>query len=87
MNSIKDDEPECFGDLETVFPMGDDGLRESPDKCRIDCPFRTECLKSAIGGMKGDSVQNETVDRNYEAGAIGFLERWSKKKSLNQKSR
>jgi hypothetical protein len=87
MDSIKDDKPGCFGDLDTVFPMGDDGLRESPDKCRIKCPFKTECLKSAIDGMKGDSVQNETVDRNYRAGAIGFLERWSRKKSLNKKDR
>lgn len=82
MNSEKENKPSCFGNLDSVFPMGDDGLRISPDSCRIECEYRTECLKSALEGSKGDSVQAELLDRKYESGKIGFFERWAKKKTL-----
>ncbi len=85
MNSEKNKKPDCFGNLETVFPMGKDGLRFSPDSCRVYCTFRTECLKTAIESSRGSSVKEEMLDRNYNSGAIGFLERWSKRKSLYQK--
>lgn len=77
--------PTCFGELDTVFPMGDDGLRVSPDTCILGCEYKTECLRSALEGNKGDSVENELLDRKYEAGKVGFLERWAKKKTLNMK--
>ena len=76
--------PDCFGNLEIVFPKGEDNLRTSPDKC-LKCSFKTQCLRSAIKGMGGIKVQEELVDRAYGSGVIGFLERWSKKKELCRK--
>ena len=72
--------PDCFGDLETVFPMGSDGLRESPP----GCPHKTDCLRSAIQGKRGQTVRQEAIDRAYQSGTIGFLERWSRRKLLKQ---
>lgn len=83
----EDEKPVCFGALETVFPMGEDGLRVSPERCIMGCTHKTDCLRSALEGSKGDSVQNEMLDRKYESGTIGFLERWSKKKALASKIR
>ena len=83
MDSEKENKPSCYGNLESVFPMGDDGLRISPDSCRLECDHRTECLRSALEGSMGDSVQEELLDRNYGSGKIGFFERWSKKKTLS----
>lgn len=73
--------PVCFGDLDTVFPKGADDLRHSPETC-LACAFKTECLRRAIGGAGGNRLREESVDRAYEAGVIGFLDRWSRKKSL-----
>ena len=85
----EDDEdavPKCFGDLETVFPMGEDGLRQSPDSCINDCMLKTLCLRSAMHKKEsGLKVQETNVDRAYEAGMMGFFERWSRKKSLSRK--
>ena len=36
-------------------------------------------------GRQGLSVKEEKVDRDYEAGMIGFLDRWSRKKALHKK--
>ncbi len=80
------DIPSCFGDLDTVFPMKDDGLRHSPDTC-YPCKHKTPCLKSAMGSAKGMDVREEAVDRAYTSGAIGFLERWSRKKVLKLKKK
>ena len=73
----------CFGQLETVFPLQEDGLRESPVEC-LDCPDKTSCLRAAISGSQGPTLAEERVDRAYQAGVMGFFERWSKKKSLKQ---
>ena len=73
--------PDCFGDLETVFPKGEDNLRTSPDKC-LKCSFKTLCLRLAMKDMGGIKVREELVDRAFDSGVIGFLERWSKKKSF-----
>jgi hypothetical protein len=35
-----------------------------------------------LGGLK---VREEFVDRAYESGMIGFLDRWSKKKDLSRR--
>lgn len=75
--------PDCFGDLETVFPIGSDGLRESPPGC-LQCPHKTDCLRSAVQGKRGQTVRQEAVDRAYQSGTIGFLERWSRRKLLKQ---
>jgi hypothetical protein len=74
--------PDCFGDLDTVFPQGEDGLRHSPETC-LACAHKTECLRAAMLGGQGIEVREEKVDRAYESGMMGFFERWSKKKELD----
>ncbi|MEE8399520.1 MAG: hypothetical protein V3S89_10980 [Desulfobacterales bacterium] len=76
--------PPCFGDLDTVFPMGTDGLRHTPKAC-YPCEHKTLCLRSAWRSSKGLGAQEEFVDRAYTSGLIGFLERWSKKKDLERR--
>jgi hypothetical protein len=76
--------PPCFGDLKTVFPKGPDGLRHTPRQCMI-CVFKTECLRSAMDGADGLGVREESVDRAYAAGMIGFFQRWSRKKDLRRR--
>ncbi|MDM8526431.1 hypothetical protein QUF80_23890 [Desulfococcaceae bacterium HSG8] len=76
--------PSCFGVLDIVFPKEKDELRSSPDKC-FECACKTECLKTALLERGGLKVHEETVDRAYESGMIGFLERWSKKKAIHRK--
>lgn len=75
--------PYCFADLETVFPMQAGGLRETPPACMV-CHCKTDCLRAAIGSVAGETVEEERVDRVYKAGAMSFLDRWSRKKSLHQ---
>ncbi len=74
----------CFGELETVFPKGDNGLRNTPETC-LACCNKTECLRSAIDGVGGLKVREEFVDRAYTSGIIGFMERWSKKKEIKRR--
>lgn len=76
--------PDCFGDLETVFPKGEDNLRTSPEQC-LACRYKTPCLRSAMKGIGGLKVRDEFVDRAYGSGGISFLERWSKKKELSRR--
>lgn len=78
----KHEKPDCFGILEMVFPMRGHGLRASPETC-IMCPHKTECLRAAMKNPQGAEVRGEMVDRAYNAGNIGFLERWSKRKYIH----
>ncbi len=74
--------PPCFADLESVFPMGAEGLRETPESC-VPCCYKTACLRKAMADKGGIAVRQEMVDRAYESGRVGFFERWSRKKALN----
>jgi hypothetical protein len=76
----------CFGKLEKVFPMGADGLRESPEPC-LSCYCKTECLRAAMKGHDGLQVQQEIVDRAYDSGLMRFIDRWSRKKALHRRGR
>lgn len=76
--------PNCFSDLNKVFPVRPDGLRHTPDIC-LACSFKTECLRAAMEKKEGLKVYSEKVDRAYRSGVIGFLERWSKRKELHRK--
>ena len=76
--------PPCFGDLEIVFPVGEAGLRQTPESCMI-CVYKTECLRKAMTEKGGITVREEMVDRAYSSGAVGFFERWSRKKALAAK--
>jgi hypothetical protein len=82
MKNDKKEVPCCFGDLDTVFPKGEEGLRHSPETC-LACACKTECLREAMQGGDGLRVREDTVDRAYESGMLSFFERWSKKKELD----
>jgi hypothetical protein len=73
--------PDCFGDLEIVFPKGKRGLRNTPKTC-LSCLHKTACLGSAMKGAGGLIVREEMLDRAYQSGMMSFFERWSKKKQL-----
>lgn len=47
MSDPEHDRPECFADMNKVFPMGPDGLRVAPVEC-LACAFKTDCLKTAL---------------------------------------
>ena len=79
----KPEYPYCFGKLNTVFPLGDDGLRHTPESCMV-CRYKTECLREALKNSDGIQVREEKLDRAYNAGMVGFLERWSRKKELHR---
>ena len=76
--------PDCFGRLDMVFPMGEDGLRVTPDTC-MACAWKTECLRAASQSRDGLKLDEEKVDRAYASGNMGFFERWSKRKALKRK--
>jgi hypothetical protein len=76
--------PPCFANLDTVFPLGEEGLRHTPESC-MPCCYKTECLRSAMGQKGGITVREEMVDRAYASGVMGFLDRWSRKKALRAK--
>lgn len=77
--------PDCFGDLSKVFPMVENGLRQTPDDCFYQCPVKTRCLKQAMGTEKGVQVEEELIDRSSQAGLMNFFERWSRKKQIYRK--
>ncbi|HID28465.1 MAG TPA: hypothetical protein EYP19_00485 [Desulfobacterales bacterium] len=79
----KTDVPECFGQLDTVFPLGEEGIRTSPPQC-MRCSHAKSCLQAAMGGPEGLKLKEEKVDQAYEYGLIGKLERWSKKKLIRR---
>jgi len=81
-----EEKPDCFGMIDIVFPMHDDGLRHSPETCMV-CVHKTECLRSAIRKPAGVKVEEEIVDRAYDSRKISFLQRWSKRKSLSQRKK
>jgi hypothetical protein len=77
--------PDCFGDLNTVFPMTENGLRQTPEDCYSHCPVKTRCLKRAMGTDKGVQVEEELIERSTQAGLMNFFERWSRKKQIHRK--
>ncbi|PIE75316.1 MAG: hypothetical protein CSA18_00430 [Deltaproteobacteria bacterium] len=79
--------PSCFGDIQKVFPLNTEGLRESPEECIKDCGFNKECILKAVEEDKELGRQNEILDAAYESGNIGFFARWAKKKTLYEKKR
>ena len=86
MTEKEKEHPYCFGNLDTVFPLGDDGLRHSPESCMV-CFCKTECLKAAVAGEQGIKVKKEQIKRAHSSGTISFVERWSRKKALESKKK
>jgi hypothetical protein len=83
MPRADDEHPECFGELDTVFPVGEEGVRTTPPEC-MKCPHVKSCIQAAMRGPEGLKLEEARVDRAYEYGLIGKLERWSKKKLIRQ---
>ncbi len=83
MNDPELQHPECFGNLDIVFPSGEEGIRTTPPKC-MKCPLVKSCIQTAMRGPQGLRLQEERLDQAYAYGLIGTLERWSKKKLLRQ---
>ena len=83
MSEDKNGTPSCYGDLEKVFPLREDGLRVTPISC-LQCRSKTECLRSAMASKNGFSVREEMIDRAYRGGLMGFFQRWSQKKRLHR---
>ncbi len=83
--NFKNDKPDCFGILDKVFPMTALGLRQTPDYCFNFCPVKTQCLEYAMTTKNGTTLEEEIIERGTESGAIGFLERWSRKKQVYKK--
>lgn len=77
------DSLDCFGRLDIVFPLGEDGLRTSPPEC-MKCPMAKPCLQAAMQGLEGLKFEEDRIDRAYECGMIGRLQRWSQKKHVRR---
>ena len=73
----------CFGVLEMVFPLGDEGLREITPGC-FQCPERTPCLKAALRTKEGIQMRVEILERAESKGLVNRLQRWSQKKELHR---
>jgi len=85
-DSLNNESPECFGELNMVFPKGDDDLRHTPESC-MPCPVKTGCLRAAMAGLDGLRVREEFTDKAYQSGRIGFMERWLRKKEFSRKTK
>ena len=81
----EDNLPPCFGELEKVFPMRENGLRQTPESCFFHCPVKTRCLKQAMASKDGARVEEELIDRGEQAGIMNFFERWSRKKQVHRR--
>ena len=81
------EKPDCYGDLDCVFPMGEDGLRQSPHECMFKCGLKTDCLREAIATQRGIELQEKQVDKNYDSGMLSFFQRWSEKKRLDKRKK
>ena len=77
------DNKECFGVLDKVFPVGEEGLREIVNAC-FQCPDRVACLKAALDTKEGLEMRSRNLDRAASGGMIGRLKRWSHKKELHR---
>ena len=74
---------ECFGILDEVFPVGENGLRETVTAC-FDCPQKVACLKAALATKEGLMFRSEILDRAPATGLAGRIKKWSEKKQLHR---
>ncbi|OQY43454.1 MAG: hypothetical protein B6240_12395 [Desulfobacteraceae bacterium 4572_87] len=77
---------DCYGILDNVFPMGNEGLREIVPEC-FKCSDRKECLQTALETKQGFQLRSEVLDRSSSGGLMGRLKRWSDKKALSRGER
>jgi hypothetical protein len=74
---------DCYGILDKVFPMGDEGMRQVPPLCQ-ECSGRVACLRTAMSTPEGIEVRAERVDRAAAKGIWGRLQMWSIRKELHR---
>lgn len=74
---------QCFGVLEIVFPAGEGGMREVPPAC-TGCGRKVACMKAALASEEGIRFREERIECSERSGAMGWLERWSRKKELSR---
>ncbi len=73
---------DCFGELNQVFPMGREGLREVTSSC-FGCSELKACLESALSTRQGLTLRLEALDRGGQAaGIVGRVKHWSERKEL-----
>ena len=77
---------DCFGILDNVFPMGNEGFREIVPEC-FKCSERKECLQAALQTEQGFELRSEALDRSSSGGLMGSLKRWSDKKALSKRQK
>jgi len=75
---------DCFGILDNVFPMGDEGLREIVPAC-FDCPDKKACLQAALHTQQGLELKGELLEREPARGVVGRIRRWSERKTLSRR--
>ena len=73
----------CYGILESVFPKGDQGVRQVPLDC-FECPDRVSCLKDAINTKEGLEMKAQLLVRAEKGGLISRFQRWSQKKQISR---
>jgi hypothetical protein len=85
--------PICYGQLDTVFPLTESGLREIPDECRA-CGMDHDCLKLALKTPEGRRFLAERAgassagsQEESPSAVVGFLKRWSDRKLAGQKKK
>ena len=64
---------DCFGILESVFPMGKEGLREIVPAC-FECLEKKTCLQVALKTEEGFRLRSEILDRSPANGFSGRLQ-------------
>ena len=77
------DKKTCYGILDRVFPMGDQGARQVPPAC-FECSDRVACLKEAINTKEGLEMKAQLLVRAEKGGLIGRFRRWSEKKHISR---
>ena len=73
----------CYGILDEVFPVGEEGLRVVPPDC-FECPDRLPCLKTAINTREGFEMRSDNLRKFPSRGILDRLKRWSQKKELSR---
>ena len=71
----------CFGELNQVFPMGREGLREVTSSC-FGCSELKACLEAALSTRQGLELRIEALDRGGPVGIVGRVKHWSERKEL-----
>ena len=80
---IRTDSPRIINHRRNIIRLM---MAEHPESCLV-CLYKTRCLRSAMEGEEGLAVREEKLERAEEAGMIGFLDRWSRKKALHKKKK